>query len=148
MEARMKNPLFVVPGAMDVVQALGGVLHKAEVTGLDLELLYLRASQINGCAVCIDMHTTALRKAGLEEKVFAVAAWRESTQFTEAERAALALTEAATRIADRGDAVPDDVWDEAADQFSEADLAVITLGIASINFFNRINATTKQVAGV
>ena len=147
MEARLENPILAVPGAMDIAKAMQKVLHGAE-TSIDLELLSLRASQINGCAVCLEMHSTALRKAGEpDEKLHAVAAWRESVHFTDAERAALALTEAATRIADRGEAVPDDVWEDAADHFSEQELGLIVIQIAAINFFNRINATTRQVAG-
>ena len=145
MEARMKNPMFAVPGAMDIAKAMGAVLHGAE-TSIDLELLSLRASQINGCAVCLDMHSKALRKNGeSDDKLHAVAAWRESPLFTDAERAALALTEAGTRIADKGEAVPDDVWEDAADHFDEEELGTIVLQIAAINFFNRINAVTKQV---
>jgi AhpD family alkylhydroperoxidase len=147
MEARMQNPLLVVPGAMDIVKAMQKVLHDAE-TSIDLEWVALRASQINGCAVCLDMHSTALRKAGEpDEKLAAVPAFRESAHFTDAERAALALTEAATRLADKGEAVPDAVWDEAADHFSEQELGLIVLEIGAINFFNRINATTRQPAG-
>ena len=144
MEARMKNPLFVVPGAMDIAKSFGA-LHGLETT-IDLEWISLRASQINGCAVCLDMHTTALRKAGEpDEKLHAVAAWRESPHFNDAERAALALTEAVTRIADKGEAVPDEVWEEAADHFGEVELGAIVLSIAAINFFNRINAATRQI---
>jgi len=147
MEARMQNPLLVVPGAMDIVTAMQKVLHDAD-TSIDLEWVALRASQINGCAVCLDMHSTALRKAGEpDEKLAAVPAFRESVHFTDAERAALALTEAATRLADKGEAVPDAVWDEAADHFSEQELGLIVLEIGAINFFNRINATTRQPAG-
>ena len=145
MEARMKNPLFVVPGAMDAIQVLGKVLRSAEV-GISGELLSLRASQINSCSVCIDMHAKELLEEGMPAmKVMAVAAWRESPHFSDAERAALALTEAATRIADGGE-VPDEVWEDAAAEFTEEQLAGIVLGIAAINFFNRINATTRQIA--
>jgi AhpD family alkylhydroperoxidase len=145
MEARMKNPMFAVPGAMEIAKTMGTVLHGVE-TSIDLELVSLRASQINGCAVCLDMHSKALRKNGeSDDKLHAVAAWRESPLFTDAERAALALTEAGTRIADRGEAVPDDVWEAAADHFSEEELGTIVLQIAAINFYNRINAVTKQI---
>ena len=147
MEARMPNPILVVPGAMDIVKAMQKALHDAD-TSVDLEWVALRASQINGCAVCLDMHTAALRKAGEpEEKLAAVPAFRESRWFSDAERAALALTEAATRLADKGEAVPDEVWDEAADHFSEEELGLIVLEIGAINFFNRINAVTRQPAG-
>jgi AhpD family alkylhydroperoxidase len=147
MEARMRNPLYVVSGAMDAIQQLASVLHRADTT-VSLELLYLRASQINGCAVCVDMHGKALRKDGEpEEKMMAVAAWRESAYFSDAERAALALAEAATRLCNRAEPVPDEVWNAATDHFSEEELATITLGVAAVNMFNRINATTRQIAG-
>jgi AhpD family alkylhydroperoxidase len=147
MEARMANPAFTVPGAMDALQALGGASHKA-IGDLSIELVHLRASQINGCSVCVDMHSKALRKAGeTDERLFAVAAWREAPWFTDAERAALALTEALTRLADRPDAVSDEVWAEAADNFGEVELAALVLAIANINVWNRLNAATRQVAG-
>jgi AhpD family alkylhydroperoxidase len=110
--------------------------------------VHLRASQINGCSVCVDMGAKQAQKAGeTDERLFAVAAWRETPYFTDAERAALALTEAATRLSDRPDAVPDDVWNEAASHYDEQGLAAITLMIATTNLFNRLNATTRQIAG-
>jgi AhpD family alkylhydroperoxidase len=143
MEARMQNPLMTVPGAADLIKAFHG-LQKADV-GFDLELVSLRASLINGCTACVDMHSTALLKAGEPtEKVLSVGVWRESPHFTDAERAALALTEEATRIADRGDRVPDGVWNDAADHFTEEQLATIVLAIATINFFNRVNVAIHQ----
>lgn len=94
------------------------------------------------------MHTRSARKAGeTEERLATVAAWREAPYFDDAERAALALTEAATRLADRGDAVPDAVYDEAAGHFDQQALASLVLHIAMINTWNRINATTRQVGG-
>lgn len=149
MEARMQNPIVAIPGAMDVVQQLGGLLHRLDAdVSIDLEWISLRASQINGCAVCLDMHSSALTKAGVPvEKLHALPAWRESTWFDEKERAALALTESGTRLADKGEAVSDEAWEEAADLFSEQELAAIVLWISAINFFNRINAITKQVPG-
>jgi AhpD family alkylhydroperoxidase len=108
----------------------------------------LRASQINGCSVCVDMYAKDLRKQGeSDERLFAVAAWRESLYFTDAERAALALTEAATRLADTADAVPDAIWDEAAGHYSESELAALLMTIATINLWNRLNAATRQIAG-
>jgi AhpD family alkylhydroperoxidase len=110
--------------------------------------VHLRASQINSCSVCVEMHAEELRKAGDSDKrIFALAAWRETPYFNDAERAALALTEATTRLADRSDAVPDDVWDEAARHYDEAALAALVLQIALINAFNRVNAATRQMAG-
>jgi AhpD family alkylhydroperoxidase len=148
MEARMKNPALSLPGAMDALLALGKAVEGGGVPRATLELCNLRASQINGCAVCLDMHSRALQRLGAKpEKLFAVAAWREAPYFSDAERAALALTEAETRLADRGDAVPDDVWKEAARHFEEKALASLVLSIAGINLWNRLNATTRQPSG-
>ena len=120
----------------------GGVPHVTR------KLVHLRASQINGCSVCVDMHARELKKAGeTDERIFAVAAWRETPYFTDAERAALALTEAVTRLSDRPDPVPDEVWDEAARHYDEPALAALIIPIALINVWNRLNAATRQVAG-
>ena len=148
MEPRMNHPAFVVPGAMEALQALGKAAHKAGVPKDTHDLVHLRASQINGCSVCVDMHARDLRKAGeSDERIFAVAAWRETPYYTDAERAALALAEAMTRLSDRPDPVPDDVWDEAARHYDEPSLAALTLSIATVNVWNRLNAATRQVAG-
>ena len=145
--ARMTNPAFAVPGAMDALQALSKTVSRVKLP-INLELLHLRASQINGCSVCVDMHSKALRQAGeSEERVFAVSAWREAPFFSDAERAALALTEALTRLADKEDAVPDAVWDAAAEHFDEPQLAGLVLDIAQINVWNRLNVATRQVVG-
>jgi len=147
MEARMTNPVFVLDGAMDAMQALAKSVSRARVQ-INHELVHLRASQINGCSVCVDMHSKALRKAGeSEERVFAVSAWREAPFFSDAERAALALTEALTRLADKEEPVPDAIWDAAAEHFDEAQLAAIVLDIAQINVWNRLNVATRQVVG-
>jgi len=148
MQARMKNPVFIVPGALQAVLALGEVAKKSGVPARTLDLVYLRASQINGCSVCVDMHARDLRKNGeTDERLFSVAAWRDAPWFTDAERAALALTEATTRVSDRADPVPDDVWEEAKRHYEEAALAALVLNIALINFWNRTNIPTRQVAG-
>ena len=148
MQARMKNPVFIVPGALQAVLALGEVAKKSGVPARTLDLVYLRASQINGCSVCVDMHAGDLRKNGeTDERLFSVAAWRDAPWFTDAERAALALTEATTRVSDRADPVPDDVWEEAKRHYDEAALAALVLNIALINFWNRTNIPTRQVAG-
>jgi AhpD family alkylhydroperoxidase len=148
MQPRMTNPALVVPGALDALQSLG---RAARNSGMPLTTLYLveaRASQINGCSVCLDMHSRALRAAGEpDERVFMVGAWREAPYFSDAERAALALTEAATRLADRSDAIGDEVWEEAARHYSEPQLAGLVIAIAAINAFNRINAATRQITG-
>ncbi len=147
MQARMTNPAIVLP---DAVKAVGVLYKAAHSTGLDpaiLELVHLRASQINGCGGCVDSGARSARKNGeTEERLFAVAAWRETPYFTDAERAALALSECATRLADRPDAVPDDVWNEAAKHFGEPELAALVLWIATSNFFNRLNVTVRQPA--
>ena len=148
MEARITNPAMSVPGAMDALLALSKSATKAGVPHRTLELLHLRASQINGCSVCVDMHSKGLQQAGETiERIFAVGAWREAPYFTDAERAALALTECVTRLADRPDPVPDEVWDEAAAHFTEPQLAALVVDMAAINAWNRLNAATRQVAG-
>src|ERR1700755_1352449 len=106
MQSRMKNPAMVVPGAMQASMALNAAVKKSGVSPTVLALVHMRASQINGCAVCVDMGWRELRRAGeTDARLFTVAAWREAPYFSDAERAALALAEAATRIADRPDAV-------------------------------------------
>ena len=146
MQERMKNPAVSIPGAM---QALVGLSKAADGISLELRnLINLRASQINGCSVCVHSHARDLKAAGVsDERVFAVGAWRDAPCFTDAERAALALTEAVTRLGDRADPVPDAVWNEAARHYDEAALASVVLAIGLINVWNRLNVTTKQVAG-
>jgi AhpD family alkylhydroperoxidase len=147
-QARMTNPALVLPDALKALQALDAATKAAGVSVRTLELMHLRASQINGCGVCVDMHPKLARKAGeTDERLFAVGAWRDTPYFTEAERAALALTEAVTRLSDRADPVPDDVWNEAAEHYDETQLASLVLSIASINVWNRLNVSVKQVAG-
>ncbi len=148
MQARMTHPIFVIPDAMQALQALSTAVAQGGVAPKTLELVNLRASQINGCGVCAVQHPQLARKLGeTDERLFAVAAWREAPFFTDAERAALALTEAATRLSDRPDPVPDDVWNEAARHYDEKALAALVFSIASINVWNRLNVMTRQVAG-
>ena len=147
MTARMTNPAFAVPGAIDALNALSKTISRARVP-ISRELVHLRASQINGCSVCVDMHAKAARRSGeSEERVFAVAAWRETPYFSDAERAALALTEALTRLADRAEQVPDPIWDAAAEHFDEVQLGALVLDIATVNLWNRLNIATQQVVG-
>jgi AhpD family alkylhydroperoxidase len=147
MTARMTQPAFAVDGAMDALHAVSKTISRARVP-ISRELVHLRASQINGCSVCVDMHAKAARKSGeTEERLFAVAAWRETPYFSDAERAALALTESLTRIADRAEPVPDAIWDAAAEHFDEVQLAALVLDIATINLWNRLNVATQQVVG-
>jgi len=148
MEPRMNNPAMVVPGAMPALQKLGAVGRRSGLPASTLYLIEVRASQINGCSVCLDMHTREMKAAGeSDQRIFMVGAWREAPYYTDAERAALALTEALTRLADRPDAVPDEIWDEAARHYDEQQLAGLVIAIAGINTWNRINAATRQITG-
>ncbi|MGI5358535.1 carboxymuconolactone decarboxylase family protein [Streptomyces sp. CA-252508] len=149
MKARMDNPATVIPEVMPAIQDLIKAAKKGGVPETVLELVHLRASQINGCGFCVDLGARQAKKSGVtDEQLHAVAAWREAPYFSDAERAALALAEAATRLADTPDAVPDHVWEDAAHHFDERQLASIILWVATTNFFNRINVTVKQPAGV
>jgi AhpD family alkylhydroperoxidase len=147
MQARMQLPAMVLPDALPALHALWKATKRADVPSTTLDLVSLRASQINGCGSCLDMHARLAKKAGeADERVFAVAAWRHTPYFTDAERAALALTEAVTRLSDRPDPVPDEVWDEAAKHYDEPALAALIISIALINAWNRLNVATGQVA--
>ena len=147
MQARLENPASLLPDVMPAINNLYKAAHATDLPPVVLELVHLRASQVNGCSVCVDLGVRGARKHGeTDERLFAVAAWRDTDLFTDAERAALALSEHATRLSDRSDPVPDEVWDAAAKHFSEPQLAAIVLWIAVSNFFNRINVTTRQPA--
>jgi AhpD family alkylhydroperoxidase len=148
MKARINNIVGIVPKALDAALALHHVAIDAGVPAKTLYLVALRASQINGCSICVDMHSKEMQKAAEPfERIAAVAAWRDTPFFTDAERAALALTEAGTRIADREDPVPDHVWDEAARHYDEKKLAGLVVAIAAINVWNRFNVLTRQIVG-
>jgi AhpD family alkylhydroperoxidase len=148
MHARMANPAMVVPDAMAALQALGKAVQNGGVPPKTLELINLRASQINACGVCAVQHPRLAKKLGeTDDRLAAVTAWRDAPYFTDAERAALALTEAVTRLSDRADAVPDEIWEDAARHYDEQALATLVVAIASINVWNRLNVTTRQVAG-
>ncbi|MEU7876612.1 carboxymuconolactone decarboxylase family protein [Microbispora bryophytorum] len=148
MEARMQNPATIIPAAMKPIMEL---MKAAQSQGLPqelMEMIHLRVSQINGCGYCVDAGLKSLRKLGeSDERIGLVSAWRETPYYTDAERAALALAEASTRLADRADAVSDEVWDNAADHFDEKQLASILLMTAVSNLFNRLNAPIRQIAG-
>jgi AhpD family alkylhydroperoxidase len=144
----MKNPVMIFPAAMQAMYALHASAAKSGVPARTLELMHLRASQINGCSVCVDMHSRTLKKTDeTDERLFAVGAWRDAPYFSDAERAALALTEAVTRLSDRENPVPDEVWNEAARHYDEAGLSALLIAIATINVWNRFNVATRQVAG-
>jgi AhpD family alkylhydroperoxidase len=148
MQARMNHPAVVVPDAMKALQALNASTRQGLPEKL-LELVHLRASQINGCSACVDMHPRIARKAGeTDERLFSVAAWRDTPYFSDSERAALALTEALTRLSDRADPVPDEIFNEADKHFDENELANLILAIAAINVWNRLNVAVRQPAGV
>jgi AhpD family alkylhydroperoxidase len=148
VQARMKNPALVIPEAMAAIKALYAAVYKGGLPRKTLELVHLRASQVNGCSYCVDSGAGSARKSGeSDERLFAVAARRDAPYFTDAECAALALTEAVTRLSDRPDPVPDEVWQEAARHYDERALSALILAIAATNVFNRLNVTTRQVAG-
>ena len=147
-QARIQNPALTVPGALDALQQLGVSAQHAGIPEATLAMVTLRASQINGCSVCVDIHTRELEQIGeSSQRIHLVAAWREAPYFSDAQRAALALTEAVTRLADRPEPVSDEVWDQAARHYTEPQLAALVVAIATINAFNRINAATRQITG-
>ncbi|MDM7916077.1 MAG: carboxymuconolactone decarboxylase family protein [Candidatus Eisenbacteria bacterium] len=148
MQARMRNPVAVVPGAMEALHALSSAVQQTGLPAKTARLMELRASQINGDAVCVDGHPRVMKKEGeTDERIFAVAAWRQSPYFSEAERAALGLAEAITRLSGLDDPVPDGIWKEAARHYDERELAGLVLTAAVINVWNRLNIATRQIAG-
>ena len=148
MSARMTHPAFALTAATAPLMALGAAAKGAGLPTTTIELVNLRCSQINGCSVCVHMHARDLRKAGeTDERIDTVAGWRDTPWFTDAERAALALAEALTRLADRPEAVPDEVYAAAAEHYDEQQLAGLILSIGVVNLWNRLNIATGQVAG-
>ncbi|WP_018332357.1 carboxymuconolactone decarboxylase family protein [Actinomycetospora chiangmaiensis] len=147
-EARMANPAALLPGAGE---AIGGLIAATRAGGLPeplLALVHLRVSLINGCASCVHGGTTDARAAGeTDERLATVGVWREAPWFSEQERVALELAEHVTRLADRGDAVPDPLWAEVTRVFDEPARAALLLWIAVVNLFNRCNAPIRHVAG-
>ncbi|NUP16043.1 MAG: carboxymuconolactone decarboxylase family protein [Streptomyces sp.] len=149
MQARMTNPAYVLSGAMKGIGTLFQAIGEGGLSQELAEIVGLRTSQINGCGACVHGHTANLRKAGTsDERIDSVSAWRDAPWFTDAERAALQLTESMTRLADRShESVPDALWDEVADHFDEKELSALILTISVTNMFNRINTTIKEPAG-
>ena len=148
IHVRMKNPAEILPDAGQAIQTLIKTAYRGGVPGKTLELVHLRVSQINGCSVCVDSGSRMARKKGeTEERLFAVGAWKHAPYFTDAERAALALSESVTRLSDRSDAVPDEIWNEAAKHYDEKGMSALLLWIALSNVFNRLNVSTAQIAG-
>ena len=148
LPARMQNPAEVLPEAVRPLQTLYAVVQGSGVPTKTLGLVHLRTSQINGCAFCVDGGVKHAKQAGeSDERLHAVAAWRESPYFDDAECAALALAEAETRLADNPDSVSDEIWHEAAQHYDEQKLGALVLWIAVSNLYNRVNVTTRQPAG-
>lgn len=148
MQSRMKNPAALLPGSMEAIQALMASIYKAGAPAKTLHLTHLRVSQINGCSFCVDGGVKYAKQSGeSDERLFGATAWRESPYFSDAERAALALAESMTRLADSDDPVPDHVWQEAPKHHDESALAGLVMSIAVTNLFNRLNVTTRQIAG-
>ncbi|MFJ9180272.1 carboxymuconolactone decarboxylase family protein [Streptomyces sp. NPDC102360] len=149
MEARL-NP-FTSPLAGKVIKHInsaGKVVADSTLPGATQELVKIRASQINGCGFCTDMHTKDAAHAGeTQQRLNLIAAWREATVFTDAERAALELTEQGTRIADAAGGVPDEVWANAAKHYDEEQLLALVSLIAIINVYNRMNVMVQMPAG-
>jgi AhpD family alkylhydroperoxidase len=148
IKPRLHNLALSAPSAVRALQAFSAAVDDFGLPRTVVDLVHLRASQINGCSVCTDLHSREARNHGeTDARLFTLAAWRETPYFTDAERAALALTEAATRISDRIDAVPDDVWNEAARHYDEQALTALVVHIAAINAWNRLSVPTRQLAG-
>ncbi len=148
MEPRIQNPASYFPEANKALYALGQSIRDQGVPTATLELVHLRASQINGCAPCLEYGFGSARQNGeSDQRLATIPAWREAPYFTDAERAALGLAEAITRLGDRPDPVPDEVWDAAAEHYDEKGLAVLVLWIATTNTFNRLNVSTRQQPG-
>ena len=147
MTTRIQNATSQ-PDITTGVQHLFKAIYAGGVSRQTLELVHLRASQINGCSACVDAGTTSATMAGVSpEKLLTLAAWFENPLFDDAERAALALTEAATRLSDRPGAVTDEIWAEAVRHYNERQLSALVLMVAITNFFNRINTTFRVPAG-
>ncbi|GII79392.1 alkyl hydroperoxide reductase AhpD [Sphaerisporangium rufum] len=147
MEPRIANFPKVAQGGYQAMLGVEAFVRQGPVPKPTLELVKIRASQINGCGFCLDMHAKDARAAGeTDERLFTVAGWREAPYYTPAERAALALTEAVTRLAD-GDGVSDKLWAEVSEHYDDEALAVLLVAIAQINSWNRINVANRTPAG-
>ncbi|PYU67222.1 MAG: carboxymuconolactone decarboxylase [Acidobacteria bacterium] len=145
MERRI-NYMQVAPGAFEAMFGFSKYLQKCGLEESLLNLVYLRASQINGCAYCLDMHWKDLRAAGEgEQRLYGLDAWEESPYYSDRERAALAWTEAVTNV--REGHVPDEVYERARMSFSEKELADLTLAVTVINSWNRLNIAARTVPG-
>lgn len=145
MQARMANPATLVPDAIPALTAVRDAVRNAGLPKSTLDLVYLRTGQVNGSSWNVNKHAADLREAGEpDERIRTVAAWRDAPGFTDAERAALALAEDATRLSDRPNPVSDEVWEEAAKHYPEPELAALLLAIGLGNFWHRLMTTTRQ----
>ncbi len=145
METRFDG-MKVAPGAVQSMMALEQYIHSCGLEESLLHLVKLRASQINGCPYCIDMHWKDLRAAGeQEQRLYLLHAWRECPHYTDRERAALAWTEAVTLVTDGH--VPDSVYEEVRPHFTNKELADLTLAVAAINAWNRLNIAARTEPG-
>ena len=145
---RMTNPIITLRGAYEGIMGLSKAVQRTPLPATTATMVHLRASQINGCSFCVDMHARQLREAGESaERIACVAAWRDAPFYDQAERVALELTEVVTRLADTSDPVDDELWARAAAQFGEEELGGLLVEIAAINVWNRVNVTIRQVAG-
>ena len=148
MQARINHPVMLLPDAMRGMMTLARAAQGQGLPEVTAKMVHLRASQINGCSVCVEMHARKLKELDeSDRRIATVAAWREAPWFDDAERAALALAEALTRISDRPDPVPDEIWDDAARHYDEQALAALVVEIAAINTWNRLNVAVRQPAG-
>jgi AhpD family alkylhydroperoxidase len=142
----MKNPVALLPGALDALYSLGVATRDSGVSARIVGLVQMRTSQINGCVVTMDSHIRMLREAGeTSDRLASLWNWSDSDLFTDAERSALALCEAVSRSADQDDPVPDEIWNEAAEHYDQTSLAGLLLAIATANLWNRLNVATRQV---
>ncbi|OSC65728.1 alkylhydroperoxidase [Streptomyces sp. 4F] len=148
MQNRLKNKSTDNPDVWKAIGHMQKAIASGDVDPKLLALVHLRASQINGCSACVHASVAGGKKAGdTDERLHNVAAWREAPFYTDAERAALALAEAATRLQDGAEGVTDEIWEEVNAHFTEEQIGAINLEIALTNFFNRINRTVKEPAG-
>jgi AhpD family alkylhydroperoxidase len=147
-EGRMTNPAFVLPDGFKGIGHLLAAVAKGGVPETTIELVGLRVSQINGCAACIEGHWAKGKAAGdTDVRLIGVSTWRESPYFDDAERAALALADSLTRIADRSeDPVPDELWDALTTHYDEQQISALLLQIGTLNLFNRINVAVRERA--
>ncbi|WP_245993943.1 carboxymuconolactone decarboxylase family protein [Nocardioides immobilis] len=147
VEPRMANPAQILPDSFKGIGHLMAAVSKGGLPVATLELVALRASQLNGCSACVQSHLETLQNSGESvDRIVGVSAWGESPYFDEAERAALALTDALTRLADSHDAVPDELWREVTKHYDEKQVSALILQISTINLFNRINVTVRERA--